>query len=129
VAALVEKKKMKRVATRSEGVVAAPKEEGRGVAEVDEEAQLVEGVSSLSWRAQTLVLSKQGVHSKSSAAWPGRVIASHIPRSGWEIYRAQIGGMSQSKNTHLILPFPVENIVDPTEAAHIEGFARLDEHV
>jgi hypothetical protein len=100
VAALVEKKKMrKRVATRSEGVVAAPKDEGRGVAEVDEEAQLVEGVSSLSSRAQTLILSKQGVHSKSSAAWPGRVIASHIPRSCWEIYRAQIGGMSQSKHT------------------------------
>lgn len=59
----------KREATRSEGVVAR-EDEVRGVA--GEKAHLVQRVSSL-MRAQTLalVLSKQGVHSKSSAAWPG----------------------------------------------------------
>lgn len=67
--------KGKRVATRPEGV-----DEVRGEA-AGEGAHLVERVSSL-W-AQTVisVLSKQGVRWRSNAAWPGRVIANHIPRS------------------------------------------------
>jgi hypothetical protein len=74
----VEVEKGKRVATRSEGV-RLEKDEVRG--EADERAHLVVRVSSL--RAQTVVsvLSKQGVHWRSNAAWPGRVIANHIPRS------------------------------------------------
>ena len=75
---LVEAPVEKRVATRSEGMD-LEKEEGRG--EAGEGAHLVGRASSQ--RAQTVfsVLSKQGVHWRSSASWPGRVIANHIPRS------------------------------------------------
>jgi hypothetical protein len=81
--------KVKRVATRSEGVD-LEKDEVRG--EAGERAHLVERVSSLGAQTLISVLSKQGVHWRSSASWPGRVIANHIPRSHSfgirEIYRS-----------------------------------------
>ena len=71
--------KGKRVATRSEGVD-LEKDEVRGEV-AGEGAHLVERVSSLEALTAASVLSKQGVHWRSSASWPGRVIANHIPRS------------------------------------------------
>jgi hypothetical protein len=68
VVASVEKEE-KRGATRSEGVVAGQEDEVRGVA--GEKSCLPERVSSLRAQTVTLALSKQGVRSKSSAAWPG----------------------------------------------------------
>lgn len=66
---LVEKEK--RPATRPEGVIAQGGGEERGVVG-EEKAKLVGTVSSLT-RAQTVALAsnKQGVHARSSAAWPG----------------------------------------------------------
>ena len=83
--------KGKRVATRSEGVD-FEKDEVRG--EAGEGAHLVGRVSSLGVQTAVSVLSKQGVRWRSSAAWPGRVIANHIPRSRSfirEIYRVRLG--------------------------------------
>ena len=38
--------------------------------------------------------------------------------------------MGRSRNnTHLVLLFPVDDIVDPAEAAHIDVFAWFHEHV
>ena len=73
---LVEKGK--RVATRSEGLD-LEKDEVRG--EAGEGAHPVGRVSSQGAQTVVSVLSKQGVRWRSSAAWPGRVIANHIPRS------------------------------------------------
>jgi hypothetical protein len=70
--------KVKRVATRSEGV-GLEKDEVRG--EAGERARPVGRVSSLGAQTLISVLSKQGVRWRSSASWPGRVIANHIPRS------------------------------------------------
>jgi hypothetical protein len=78
--ASVEKKreKVKRGATRSEGVVIAQLEdEVREVAA--EKEHLEERVSSVWAQTVALVLSKQGVRWRSSAAWPEGVIANHIP--------------------------------------------------
>jgi len=87
----------KRVATRSEGVVVASEGEAPGV--VGERAHIARrAVSSPSLRAQTVVtlaLNKQGVRSRSSAAWPERMTANHIPRSYiGEIYRSDWGDLS-----------------------------------
>ena len=71
--------KGKRVATRSEGVDLEEKDEVRG--EAGEGAHLVGRASSLGAQTVVSVLSKQGVRRRSSASWPGRVIANHIPRS------------------------------------------------
>lgn len=80
VEASVEKKKEreKRGATRSEGVTAQRKDAVREVA--GEKEHLAERVSSLRAQTAALALNKQGVRSRSSAAWPGRAIANHIPR-------------------------------------------------
>ena len=91
--------KEKREATRSEGVD-LEKDEVRG--EAGEGAHPVGRVSSLLW-AQTVVsvLSKQGVHWRSSASRPGRVIANHIPRSHSfvrEIYRVRLGRRRSDKD-------------------------------
>lgn len=78
-----------------------------------------------------LTLSKEGVRSKSSAAWPGRAIANHIPRK--VILRdplRQIGAIFfLQQHTHLVLPFPVDDILDLAQTTHVDIFARFHEHV
>lgn len=70
--ASVEKKKEreKRGATRSEGVIAQREDEVREVAG-EKERLGAERVSSLGAQTVALALNKQGVRSRSSAAWPG----------------------------------------------------------
>jgi hypothetical protein len=72
-ASVEKQEEEKRGATRSEGVVVLQEDEVRGVADVKEHPA-AERVSSL-WAQTaalvTLALNKQGVRSRSSAAWPG----------------------------------------------------------
>ena len=130
--ASVEKKKEreKRGATRSEGASAGRKDAVREVA--GEKERLAERVSSLGAQTGALALNKQGVRSRSSAAWPGRAIANHIPRKpfGREIRSVRLGrSLVQRPRQHLVLPFPVGDVLDPAEPAHVDVFARLDKHV
>jgi hypothetical protein len=69
------------VATRSEGVVRVDEEKDEVPGVAGEKARRVVRVSSQRAQTASLALSKQGVRSRSSASWPGRVIANHIPRS------------------------------------------------
>lgn len=88
-----------------------------------------ERVSRSLWaQTEPLALSKQGVRSKSSASWPGRVIANHIPRSRSDLH-AQIRATANVTISHLVFLFPVRNIVDSAKTAHVDVLASLHQHL
>ena len=73
--------------------------EGRGKGGGQKGASCWEGLQPA--QNVTSVSSKQGVHWRSSAAWPGQVIENHIPRSHSfvrEIYRVRLGRRRSDKD-------------------------------
>lgn len=57
------------------------------------------------------------------------MIANHIPRRERERERSTGSDWGDVTQTHLVLLFPVDNIIDPAKTAYIDVFTWPDQHI